>query len=115
MTKKMEPVPNVQNGGTHLFAFEYAETLTSVGNGESVLIPSDISNISVTVSFTGGASGYVQATTDMIGSVILGTAIWVTWEAGEVSVTTQDSAYPPTAIRAVQSGAGTMTMTVRAQ
>ena len=39
----------------------------------------------------------------------------VDWDAGAVSSTTQDVAYPVTALRLVQIGAGTAKMSVRAQ
>lgn len=109
-------VANVKDGGdVKTKAFEYQETLTGAGNGESVLVPDDIRNIVATVSFTAGAQGYIQATSDNIDTVKTGSPIWVTWGAGQVSVTTQDVAIPPTALRMVQVGTGTMKMTLRGQ
>jgi len=104
-----------RDGGTLLNAFEAEASLVGISISDYVLIPSEVNSISVTVSFTGGATGYVEATTDIIDKVVAETATWLIWNQGEVSVTTQDSAYPPSAIRAIQSGAGTMKMSVRAQ
>lgn len=104
-----------RDGGTRLEAFEADIDLSAAGTSDYVLIPSDVNNVTVTVSFTGGAEGYIEATTDKIEKVLVGTAVWITWTQGQVSSDTQDSAYPPTALRAVQVGAGTMHTSVRAQ
>jgi len=70
----------------------------------------------VTVSFTGGATGKVQTTTDPLGTVKNGTPDPVDWSIGTVASTTQDSLNGAvTAFRAVQESAGTMKMTARAQ
>lgn len=106
---------NTRDGGTFLVAFEFSETRNSAGNGSAVLIPSDIKSLTVTVSFTGGATGYVEATTDRLSSVKNDTAIWVPWRAGTVSTTTQDKCCPPSAIRMVMIGTGTMLMSMRGQ
>lgn len=113
-TKEMD-VADVKDGGLKSFAFEYEENLSSPGNGESLLIPDDIASIVVTVSFSGGASGRVEATSDKLQTVKDDLSKWVSWVSGDVSITTQDVAYPPTSLRMVQLSAGTMKMTVRAQ
>ena len=74
-----------RDGGTRLEAFEADIDLSGAGTSDFILIPSDVNNVTVTVSFTGGAEGYIEATTDKIEKVIAGTAIWVTWTQGQVN------------------------------
>ena len=104
-----------RDGGTRLEAFEAEAVLASAGASDFVLIPSDVQSVSATLSFTGGASGFVEATTDKIETIRNGSPVWLMWSKGQVSSTTQDSAYPPSAIRAVQVGSGTTLLSVRAQ
>ena len=114
-----------RDGGTRLEAFEADVELSYEGEiSDYVLIPSDIRSVTVTLYVTGGVSGYVEATTDRIEKVIDGTAEYIMWPQGIVDETTQDSCYPPTAIRAVWYNAGLklppvpaggVSMSVRAQ
>jgi len=109
-------VVQVRSGGVKTFAFEYEESLSSSGNGDWLLIPDDMSGISVTVQASGGATAKVQTTIDPLSVVKSGTGITaVDWDYGEVTTPTQDYAMPVTAIRLVQSGSGTTKMTVRCQ
>lgn len=81
---------------------EYEETLSTAGNGSSVLIPAGAHNVTVTLSFEGeGASGKVQATTDPVQKVLDDEATWVDWPHGEVSDMTQDRTKSVTALRQV--------------
>ena len=95
--------------------WEYERETVLPGNSDPVLIPTTVQTISVTVSFTSGASGKIQTTTDNISIVEAGSAIFVDWPDGEVSVTTQKSAYPVTAIKIVMVLPGIMKTTIRAQ
>lgn len=104
-----------RDGGTRLEAFEADIDLTEAGTSDFILIPSDVTNVTVTVSFTGEAKGYIEATTDTVAKVIADNAEWVIWAKGLVASSTQDSCYPPTALRAVQIGTGIMHVSVRAQ
>jgi len=109
-------VVQVRSGGIKTFAFEFVETLSSSGNGDWLLIPDDMTGISVTVQAGGGATAKVQTTIDPLAVVKSGTGITaVDWDYGEVSSPTQDYALPVTAIRLVQVGAGTSKMTIRCQ
>ena len=106
---------NTRDGGTRLNAFEYEQTLSGLSTGEAILIPSDISRLSVTLSFSGGAGGYVEATTDKVEKILTGTADYKQWPKGTVSTITQDSCFPPSGIRAVQTAAGILKMSLRGQ
>lgn len=86
-------------------AWEY----TGTTSGDSILIPPSIQG--VTVTFTG--TGYIETTTSKIVEIEAGTAIWVTWDYGNLyaTETKTDVFYPVTAIRMT----GTGTIYVRAQ
>ena len=114
--KNMDVAP-INIGDQKSVAFEYQEILTAPGDGVSVLLPDEIRWFSTTMSFTGGATGKIQWTTDLVSVVKSGAGI--TWEDswwGEADETYTDL-YPGvlTAIRIVQTGAGTMKVTMRAQ
>ena len=112
--KVMKPA-QVQDGGEKGRAFEETSELAAAGNGDWILVPDDIRQLVITVVPT-TATAKVQTTTDPIAVVKSGTGITaVDWDAGAVSSTTQDVAYPVTALRLVQIGAGTAKMSVRAQ
>lgn len=97
-------------------AYEKQVNLSSAGNSDWILIPRDIQKITVSVVPGGGASGKVQTTTDTVAVVKAGVAeTAVDWDSGLVASAKSDSCDPVTAIRFVQSGAGTVKGTVRAQ
>ena len=112
--KNMDVAPVNEGVQTH-FAYEASETLTAAGNGTSFIIPDEVYRVAVTVSFTGGAQGLVQATTSTVASVKAATAVWVNWPSGTVSATTQNVCDPVTAVRSVQSAPGTMKIEIRGQ
>ena len=85
------------------------------GNGDSIIIPDNIKNISVTLEVGGSSSGKIQTTTNKVDDVINDNdVVWVDWDSGIVTVTTQDSSLPVTALRLVRS-TGTVRMLIRAQ
>lgn len=95
--------------------FEYQETLTSSGNGDSVIIPDCVSKISVTLEITGGGSGRIQATTNLLQDVLDdNNVVWIDWDNGVVAASTQDAMEPATAIRVVNVS-GTTRIMARAQ
>jgi hypothetical protein len=106
---------NISNYNTKLddIGWEYNDTLATPGNGSSVINPDNVKIISVTLQITAG-QGKVQATTSLLSDVLADTAVWVDWDAGNVTATTQDTANPVTAIRQVNTS-GTTKMMVRAQ
>ena len=88
-------------------AWEYEVTLSSVTTSDAILLPRGINGGVTTISFTGTAEGKVQSTSSSFNTIRNGTAIWVDWDAGVVTVTTQDAfSPPPTAIRLNQTSAG---------
>jgi len=96
-------------------AFELTEELSAPGNGDWILVPDEVQNISVTAQGAGGATARVETTTSSYADVLDDVAVAVIWANGEVTDATSDSAFPCTAIRLVQTGAGTAKLSVRAQ
>lgn len=96
-------------------AFEIEINLDAPGFSEWIIIPEQVVTIAVTVSFTSGGTGKVQATTDKVYEIKTGTPEGVDWPFGIVDDTFQAACIPPSAIRAEQVGSGSMIMTVRAQ
>lgn len=88
-------------------AFEYSETLRALGNTKKILIPMTCNTVSVSLSFTGGAKGKVQACIDLLDNIRAGTETWVDWPDGEISTAMQATCNPPASIRAVMTDAGT--------
>ncbi len=113
--KNMNLAPT-KDGGEKGFAFEAEDNLATVTDGTTIMIPDDVQNINVDVGVAGGASAKVQYTNSTVSIVKAGSAeVWKDWSAGPVAITTDDVFYPCTAIRLVQTIAGTCTLTVRAQ
>lgn len=107
--KKYQGYINTKKG------FEYKSVvLSSAGNGVSVLIPTQVQNISVALVLGGSSTGKVQTTISPLEDVINDIAIWIDWDAGVVSETTADVAKPVTAIRQVNAS-GTTQLLMRAQ
>jgi hypothetical protein len=116
--QNMEVAP-LNSGYQRQVAFQKKITLDIKGVTPWVLIPDQVVSVQVTVEFTGGASGNVEATTELIEEIKNENVMdGVQWDLGEVSTRSQDTASPPTAIRGVmtQQGVnGTMIITMRAQ
>lgn len=87
--------------------------LKSVSNSEWVIIPEKIKIIDVTVSFTGGASGKIQTSTDLVDTVKNGSPVAIDWPFGTVNTDQSKSCKPVTAMRAVQETSGEMKLTMR--
>ena len=111
----MQVVTEPSVGRDRKFAYEQEVSLIGVGNSDWILIPEDVNSIAVSLLVSGGGKGKVQATTNSIADVIADNATGIDWDFGEVSVNTQDVGFPPTAIRLVQTFAGTVSLKVRAQ
>ena len=95
-------------------AFESSIEKDTFGVSEWVLIPDKVQNVSITITFTGGATGTVQTSTDKVDTIKTGVPLAISWPFGVVGVDTQKACYPPSAIRIFQIAAGTMAMTIRA-
>ncbi len=96
-------------------SFEYEILLSAAGESDWVLIPDKIRSISVTLSFTGDASGKIQTTTDGVNTVKNGSPTECDWPFGEVNSISSQVCRPVTAMRAVMSGTGTLKVSMRAQ
>lgn len=116
--KEFNVVP-INTGSQRQAAWQAKTLLNKSENGDWCLIPDNVNSVQVTVSFTNGASGKVQATTDLVEDIKNeNDIIPVDWIWGEVEETLQDTCKPPSALRAVmiQNGnSGTMKMTLRGQ
>lgn len=88
--------------------------VASPSNGNPVLIPDNVKVVSTTLEVNTG-EGKLQATTNKVANVESDTdVVWVDWDAGSVTVTTQDACSPVTAIRMVNVS-GTTRLMMRAQ
>ena len=104
------------DGGEKGFGFELTLTMAAAGISDFVLIPDDVQNISVTAEAAGGATATVYSTVDYVSTIkAAGTITWVPWAAGAVTTATAGVFYPVTALKYVQTGAGTSKMAIRAQ
>ena len=106
-------IQNYEGKNINIDAWEYEDTLSSAIDGSSVIVPENIKNLSVTLQISAG-SGKVQTTTSKLEDVLNNNAVWVDWDNGVVTSTTQDSCVPITAIRQVNVS-GTTKLLVRAQ
>ncbi len=100
-------------------AWEYTDTLDTAGDGNAVIIPTNIKSIYVSLIPTTD-SGKIQLTSDILADVIddPDSANWFDWTSGEVSSATIENLNPVTAIRQVNTngtGSGTTIMNVRCQ
>jgi len=108
-------VAPVQEGGAKEYAFEKTISLSSATSTDSILIPDDVQNISVTASAS-GTTITVYSTTDTVATVKSGSGItWVAWNAGAIATATGTVYSPVTAIKATQAGAGSSKIMIRAQ
>ena len=64
-------------------SFEYdSGDVSGAGNGNAVIIPNNISKVSITLYISSG-EGKVQTTTNKLADVISGTGlVWVDWDSG---------------------------------
>ena len=92
---------------TAKYVREFSESLSSPGNGDSVLIPRGAQSILISLKITSG-EGKVQYSNSSIASVKADTAEWTDWDAGSVTSDTDDVLYPVTAIRVVNTSGTTL-------
>ena len=95
--------------------WEYKKEMTSPGDGASVIIPTTVRNISITLEIDSGSANF-EATTSPIAEVLAEDAsvVWIPWDNGEVAFTVQDQMVPPTAVRQVNVS-GVSRLLLRAQ
>lgn len=103
----------VLSGDAKWPAWEGEIDLSAPGFSDWLLIPDKIQNVSVTITFTLGATGKVQTTTDIVSTIKTGTPLAIDWPFGVVGVDTQKACYPPSGIRIFQIAPGTMNFTIR--
>lgn len=89
--------------------------LDTPGESEWIIIPEQVDIISITVSFTGGATGKIQTTTERVYIVKTGSPLAEDWSYGVVSVSFTKTCKPCSAIRAVMIHSGTMKITIISQ
>ena len=96
-------------------SWEKTIRLFAPGTSSWLIIPEKIGGITVTISFTDGASGKVQTASDQNLTINAGEEIAVNWPFGVVNNLTAKRLNPVSAVRIVQINPGTMKMTLRAQ
>jgi len=96
-------------------AWEKKIELSSPGESEWIIIPEKVKFIPVTVSFTGGATGKMQTSTDLVYDIKTGSPVPIDWPYGLVAINQTKVCLPVAGMRAVQVGTGTMKVTMRAQ
>ena len=96
-------------------AWEVEINLDTSGNSDWVIIPEQISTISVTVSFEGGATGKIQTTTDLVYIIRTQIPTPIDWPFGEVNNNRIEVCDAISGLRAVQRKDGKMKITLRAQ
>ena len=89
--------------------------LTGIETSDWELIPDTAQIITVQIEFTGGAEGKMQTTNDSENEVLTGSPVPADWPFGIVYEDRVDACLPVTAIRAVQTASGTMTVKLVAQ
>lgn len=85
-------------------SWEAELNLDAPGNSEWVIIPEKISGISVTVSFTAGATGKMQTTTAKVDTILTGSPVAIDWPFGTVATNQSKVCRPCSGMRAVQIG-----------
>lgn len=95
-------------------AYEYTSTLSSVGAGPAVAIPSGVQSVQVQIRPSAASSGRVEFTLDTVASVEADTATWHSWPWGDVTSVVTDSVMPVTALR-LHVVSGSVAISMRAQ
>jgi len=99
------------------FSYQYTDSLSAAGSGKSILIPAGVHSVAVTAQAAGGGTSVIVYTsTDSLAVVEADSAVtWIAWAAGAITTATASTFYPVTAIKIIQTGTGTSSITVRAQ
>ena len=99
-------------GDGYVYTYDYS--LAAAENGEAIFIPPGARDVAVTVTASGGAKA--QATVDDSAAIAAASATYIDWPDGVVTTETSSILSPAvTAVRLVQTVAGTSTIKVRAQ
>lgn len=108
-------VAQINTGYQRQVAFEKEINLTGVSVSNWIIIPDQIQKIDVTISFSGGATGKIQTSTDKVNVVKTGSPVLIDWPFGTVSENIARACKPVTAMRGVQETSGDMKLTMRTQ
>jgi hypothetical protein len=114
LNSNMAVAPSYGNTQNHRQAYEYEVNLDGAGSSEAIIVPQDVTNLSISLVYTGGGTGYLGVTNDKVYTVKEGTPTWIA-QAVTAGTNVLINIAPCSAIRATQVGAGTMKMTVRGQ
>lgn len=110
----MDVAPSYGNWQNHRQAYEKTVSLAAGGSSDAIIIPQDVSNVSISLIYAGGATGYIGVSNDSVYTVKEGTPTWIA-QGVTAGTNILVNLAPPTSIRATQVAGGTMKMTVRAQ
>ena len=94
--------------------YKYGYSLASASNGDAILLVACNRDVAISIQATGGAK--LQATVDTAAEIAAGTEDWIDWPYGAIT-TEQGTTVSPavTAVRMVQTAAGTSQIKVSAQ
>ena len=110
-------VSPVSPGEIIQFSYEKEIILNAVGASDWVMIPRGVRDISVALYLTGGASGSIETSLDLMRNVKTGSPKFIVWSRGEMWDNIQDSCFTVTAmrVRMIRLGTnGTVTLQMRA-
>ena len=113
-TVNMLVAPSYGNSQNHRQAYEYEVNLAAGGSSAAIIVPQDVSNISVSLVYAAGATGSLEVSNDTVYTVKENTPTWIS-QAAVAGTNILINIAPPTAIRATQVAGGTMKLCVRAQ
>lgn len=96
-------------------SYEQEIILDTPGSSDWIIIPERVKGITVQLIFSGGASGKIQTTAELVNSIKTGSPEPDDWPFGEVNTNQTKRCEPVSGIRVVQINAGIMQVNIRAQ
>lgn len=103
--------------GGKVFSFEASADLIASGETPAIIIPDIQGCVTITVTPAGGASVSVYSTTSPVEIIKndYSNVVWIEWAAGVVTEAMASAFHPISAIKMIQTGAGSSKITLRAQ
>jgi hypothetical protein len=82
--------------------FIHSETVPNGATSDPLIIPNTVKTIILALIITAG-TGRIEASLSSIASIKAGSANWFAWDAGDVSITTDDISERANALRVVNT------------
>lgn len=111
----MPNVAQVNTGRADKVSWEYSKIYNSEGVKDWLIIPDQIQERSILISFSGGASGKIQHTLSLVTDIKDDNAIEEDWPFGIVNKKRSETFRAVRGIRAVMYGTGAMKIEVTLQ